>query len=170
MAIVKELRGFTPKVHESAYLAETAVLIGDVEIAEGASIWYGAVLRGDVGAIRIGKNSNVQDNAVIHATYNKSQTILGEEVTVGHNATIHGAIIHDKVLVGMGATILDNAEIESNVIIAAGALVLANTHLEANAIYAGVPAKKVKELPTDIHPSAIEQYASNYQFYTTWYK
>lgn len=170
MAIIKPLRGFTPKIDESAFIAETAVLIGDVEISERASIWYGAVLRGDVGAIRIGKNSNVQDNAVIHATYNKSQTILGEEVTVGHNATIHGAIVHDKVLVGMGATILDNAEIESNVIIAAGALVLANTHLEGNAIYAGVPAKKVKDLPTDIHPSSIEQYASNYQFYTTWYK
>ncbi|MCF0190647.1 MAG: gamma carbonic anhydrase family protein [Marinilabiliaceae bacterium] len=169
MAIIKRLRGFEPKVNAHAFVAETAVLIGDVEIGEDSSIWYGAVLRGDVGAIRVGKRSNIQDNAVVHATFNKSQAILGDEVTVGHNATIHGAIIHDKVLVGMGATILDNAEIESNTIIAAGALILANTHTEPNSIYAGVPAKKVKELPTDLHPSVIEQYAINYQTYTTWY-
>lgn len=170
MAIIKELLGHKPKIAHDVFLAETATLIGDIEIGESSSVWYGAVLRGDVGSITIGSRSNVQDGAVIHATYNKSVVKIGNNVSIGHNATIHGATICDNVLIGMGATVLDGAVIESNVIVAANALILSGMQTEPNCIYAGVPAKKVKELSPQEAAERIARYADGYIKYCTWYK
>lgn len=173
MAIIKSVRGKTPKVGEGTFLAETAVLLGDVTTGRDCSIWYGAVLRGDVNKIVVGDRTNIQDGAVLHTLYdgspNPSQTIVGSDVSIGHNAIIHGAVIEDKCLVGMGATILDNAHIPSGCIIAANALVLSNARLEPNCVYAGVPAKKVKEITPDQRRDIIERTAADYMLYASWY-
>ncbi len=162
-----------PEVGEGTFLAETAVLIGDVKVGGDCSIWYGAVLRGDVNSIRIGDRTNIQDGAVIHTMYDgaphPSQTSIGSDVSVGHNAIIHGAVIEDKCLIGMGATILDNAHIPSGCIVAANSLVLSNARLEPNSVYAGVPAKKVKEITPDQRRDIIERTAHDYQLYASWY-
>ena len=144
MAIIRELRGFTPKIGKNCFIAENAVIIGDVTIGDDCSIWYGVVLRGDVNTIRIGNRVNIQDNASVHTLYQRSVTIIGDDVSVGHNAVVHGAKVGNNVLVGMGAILMDNAEIADGSIIAAGAVVLSNEKLEPG-VYAGVPAKKVKE-------------------------
>lgn len=173
MAIIKKVRGFTPDVGEGTFLAETAVLIGDVTIGRDCSIWYGAVLRGDVNKITIGDRTNIQDGAVIHTLYegspNPSQTHIGSDVSVGHNAIIHGATIEDGCLIGMGATVLDNAVVASGCIIAANALVLSNARLEPNSVYAGVPAKKVKEITPDQKRDIIERTCRDYMMYASWY-
>lgn len=173
MAIIKEVRGFTPKVGKGTFLAETAVLLGDVTIGEDCSIWYGAVLRGDVNKITVGDRTNIQDGAVLHTLYegspNPSQTHIGSDVSVGHNAIIHGATIGDGCLIGMGATILDNAVVPSGCIIAANALVLSNAKLEPNSVYAGVPAKKVKEVTPDQRRDIIERTCRDYMLYASWY-
>ncbi len=174
MAIIRKVRGFEPKVGEGTFLAETAVLIGDVTIGEGSSVWYGAVLRGDVNKITIGDRTNIQDGAVIHTLYDKSpkpsQTHIGNDVSVGHNAIIHGAIIEDSCLIGMGATILDNAVVASGCIIAANALVLSNQKLEPNSVYAGVPAKKVKEITPEQREQIVKRTARDYMLYASWYE
>ncbi|MFR9649391.1 MAG: gamma carbonic anhydrase family protein [Rikenellaceae bacterium] len=174
MAIIKSLRGYTPQVAEGCFLAETAVLIGDVTIGKNSSIWYGTVLRGDVNKITIGEGSNIQDGTVIHTLYegaaNPSQTHIGDRVSVGHNATIHGAIIEDDCLIGMGATILDNAVVASGCIVAANSLVLSNSKLEPNSIYAGVPAKKVKEVAPEQRDEIIRRIAKDYTLYASWYE
>ncbi len=173
MAIIKEVRGKEPRVGEGTWLAETAVLVGDVTIGSDCSIWYGAVLRGDVNTITVGDRTNIQDGAVIHTLYdgspNPSQTHIGSDVSIGHNAIIHGARIDDGVLVGMGATVLDNAHVASGCIIAANALVLSGAELEPNSVYAGVPAKKVKEITPEQRTSIIERTARDYQMYAGWY-
>ncbi len=173
MAIIKSVRGHEPQVGEGTFLAETAVLIGDVTIGKGSSIWFGAVLRGDVNKITIGDRTNIQDGAVIHTLYDgskhPSQTHIGNDVSVGHNATIHGAIIEDNCLIGMGSTILDNAHVPSGCIIAANALVLSNQQLEPNSVYAGVPAKKVKEVTPEQREEIIRRTARDYQHYASWY-
>ena len=170
MALIRELRGHSPQVADDVFVAETATLIGDVSVGAGSSIWYGAVLRGDVGAIRLGLCCNVQDGAVLHATFNKTTVEIGDNVSIGHNATVHGATLRDNVLVGMGATVLDGAVIESNVIVAANALVLAGTRTEPNCIYAGVPARMVKRLAPDEAAERVGYYASGYVEYAKWYK
>lgn len=174
MAIIKTVRGKTPKVGENTFLAENATLLGDVTIGRDCSIWYGAVLRGDVNKIVIGDRTNIQDGAVLHTIYDKaknpSQTIIGNDVSVGHNATVHGGIIGDSCLIGMGATILDNAVVPSGCIIAANALVLSNAKLEPNSVYAGVPAKKVKEVTPEQRKEIIERTAHDYMLYASWYK
>ncbi len=174
MAIIRSVRGHEPQVGEGTFLAETAVLIGDVTIGRDSSIWYGAVLRGDVNKITIGDRTNIQDGAVIHTLYDKSpkpsQTHIGSDVSVGHNATIHGAIIEDNCLIGMGATVLDNAVVASGCIIAANALVLSNQKLEPNSVYAGVPAKKVKEITPEQREQIVRRTARDYQLYASWYK
>lgn len=166
--IVKELNGKAPVIGKGTFVAESAALLGDVTIGENCSIWYGAVLRGDVGAIRIGDGSNIQDGVVLHATTNVSEVIIGRNVSVGHNAVVHGAIIGDDVLVGMGAVVMDNARVPSGTVIAAGAVVLANSVLEPG-IYAGVPAKKVKDgserITESVHRNAVE-----YVTYKGWYE
>ena len=150
MAIIKELKDKTPKVGKDCFLAETATLIGDVELGDNCSIWYNAVIRGDVHYIKIGNNTNVQDNATIHATYQKSPTNIGNNVTIAHGAIVHGCTIKDNVMIGMNAVVLDNAIIESNSIIAAGSVVTKNTRVESGSVYAGVPARKVKDISPEL--------------------
>lgn len=169
MGLIRSVRGFTPKFGKNCFLAETAVVIGDVVMQDDCSVWYGAVVRGDVNAIRIGNKVNIQDGAVLHTLYEKSQIHIGNNVTVGHNVTLHGCIIESNVLVGIGAVILDNAHIKSNTIIAAGSLVLSNQVTEPNSMYAGVPAKKVKDITQGQMAEIIEKTAKNYIMYAGWY-
>lgn len=166
--ITKEINGKNPSVGNGTFVAENAVLLGDVTIGDNCSIWYGAVLRGDVGAIRIGNNSNIQDGAVLHGTLGVSETVLGEYVSVGHNAVVHGARIGNDVLVGMGAVVMDNAVVPDGTIIAAGAVVLSGSVLEPG-IYAGVPAKKVKDGSERVTGMAHGN-AAGYLDYKDWYK
>ena len=168
MAIIRELRGFTPKIGKKCFIAENAVIIGDVTIGDDCSIWYGVVLRGDVNTIRIGNRVNIQDNASVHTLYQRSVTIIGDDVSVGHNAVVHGAKVGNNVLVGMGAILMDNAEIADGSIIAAGAVVLSNEKLEPG-VYAGVPAKKVKE-GSEAITAAAHKNAQGYIMYKEWYK
>ncbi|MBE6339994.1 MAG: gamma carbonic anhydrase family protein [Bacteroidales bacterium] len=164
------IEGKTPQIGDDTYVAPTAAIVGEVITGNGCSIWFSAVLRGDVAPITLGNNVNVQDGAVLHGTYGKAPVVIGNDVTIGHNATVHGCTIGDNVLIGMGSTILDGAIITSNTIIAAGALVLANTVTEPNSIYAGVPAKKVKDLDPDVAHERIAHYATNYAMYKKWYE
>ncbi|MBP3356779.1 MAG: gamma carbonic anhydrase family protein [Rikenellaceae bacterium] len=174
MAIIKKVRGHEPRVGEGTFLAETATLIGDVTVGRDCSIWFGAVLRGDVNTITVGDRTNIQDGAVIHTLYDgskhPSQTHIGSDVSVGHNAIIHGATIGDQCLIGMGATILDNAVVPSGCIIAANALVLSNARLEPDSVYAGVPAKKVKTVTPEQRKEIIERTAHDYRLYASWYE
>jgi carbonic anhydrase/acetyltransferase-like protein (isoleucine patch superfamily) len=170
MAIIKPVLGKHPKIGEDCFLAENAVLVGDVTMGDRCSIWFGAVLRGDVNSITIGDQVNIQDNATIHCTYQKHPTTIGNYVSIGHNAIVHGCTLHDRVLVGMGAIVMDGVVIESNTIIAAGAVVLEGTHCESGSIYAGVPAKKVKSITPELVSGEIERIANNYTMYSSWFK
>ena len=168
MAIIRPLRGFTPKIGKNCFIAENAVIIGDVTIGDDCSIWYGVVLRGDVNTITIGNRVNIQDNASVHTLYQRSVTVIGDDVSVGHNAVVHGAKVGNNVLVGMGAILMDNAEIADGSIIAAGAVVLSNEKLEPG-VYAGVPAKKVKD-GSEAVTAAAHKNAQGYMMYKDWYK
>ena len=168
MAIIRPLRGFTPKIGKNCFIAENAVIIGDVTIGDDCSIWYGVVLRGDVNTIKIGNRVNIQDNASVHTLYQRSVTVIGDDVSVGHNAVVHGAKVGNDVLVGMGAVLMDNAEIADGSIIAAGAVVLSNEKLEPG-VYAGVPAKKVKD-GSEAVTAAAHKNAQGYMMYKDWYK
>lgn len=168
--IIKELNGYTPKFGKNCFLAENAVVAGDVEMGDECSIWYNAVIRGDVHCIRMGNKVNIQDGAVVHCTYQKSPTNIGNNVSVGHNAIVHGCTIHDNVLVGMGAIVMDDCVVESNSIIAAGAVVTQGTRVETGTIYAGVPARKVKDIRGEQAASEIEKIANCYVKYAGWYK
>ena len=170
MALIKELFNTTPKYGNNCFLAETATIIGKVTMGDDCSIWYGAVLRGDVHYIQIGNNVNIQDNATIHATYEKSPTNIGNNVSIAHNAVVHGCTIHDKVLIGIGAIILDDAVIESNAIIAAGSVVTKGTIVESGSVYAGAPAKKIKSLSPELLEGEINRIANSYAKYADWYK
>lgn len=170
MALVKTLRGKTPEFGENCFLAETATVIGDVIMGSDCSIWFGAVLRGDVHSIRFGNNCNVQDNAVIHATFQKSPTNVGSNVTIAHGAIVHGCTIHDNVMVGMNAVVLDDAVIESNSIIAAGSVVSKGTRVESGSVYAGIPAKKIKDISPELLEGEIKRIAKSYGMYSGWYK
>ena len=170
MAIIKSLRGKTPVFGQDCWLAETAVIIGDTSLGDGCSIWYGAVLRGDVNFIKIGDNVNIQDNAVIHATYLKSPTTIGNNVTIAHGAVVHGCTIHNNVLIGINSVILDDAIIHSDSIVAAGAVVTKGTVIESGAVYAGSPAKKIKDISPQLLEGEINRIANNYHMYSGWYK
>lgn len=170
MALIKTLRGFTPKFGKDCFFAENATIIGDVEMGDGCSIWYNAVLRGDVNSIRIGNHVNIQDGAILHTLYQKSVVEIGDYVTVGHNVVIHGAKIDNYALIGIGATVLDYAEIGEGAIIAAGALVLANTIVPPNTLWAGVPAKYVKDVEPQQSNEMNKRIAHNYSTYAGWYK
>lgn len=170
MALIKSVRGYTPAIGKNVFLADNATIVGDVIIGDDCSIWFNAVLRGDVNSIRIGNKVNIQDGAVLHTLYQKSVIEIGNNVSVGHNVTIHGAKIEDNVLVGMGSTILDHAVIGHNSIIAANALVLSGTIVEPNSVYAGVPAKKVKDIEPEQTSEMINKIANNYLMYAGWYK
>ena len=170
MAHIISVRGFTPEIGEDVFLAENSTIIGDTVIGDGCSIWFNAVIRGDVNSIRIGKNVNIQDGSVLHTLYEKSNIEIGDNVSVGHNATIHGAKICSNVLVGMGATILDGAVIGENSIIAANALITSNTIVEPGSLYAGVPAKKIKEVSPEQTKEMIQRISNNYRMYASWYQ
>lgn len=168
MAIIKSIRGFTPKMGENCFLAENAVVVGDVIMGNNCTVWFNAVLRGDVNSIAIGNNTNIQDGAVIHCTYQKTKTIIGNNVSIGHTAVVHGCTVEDNVLIGMGAIIMDEAIIGTGSVIAAGAVVLAGTKVEPGTIYAGMPAKKVKDIGDEM-TQVIARTAKNYPMYAEWF-
>lgn len=168
MALIKEINGKAPQYPDNCFIAENATLLGDIVMGDNCSVWYNAVVRGDVHFIKMGNKVNVQDGAVIHCTYLKHPTIIGNNVSIGHNAIVHGCTIHDNVLVGMGAIIMDNCTVHSNVIIAAGAVVTQNMVLDANGIYAGIPAKRVKELNASDFAGEIDRISNNYVMYASW--
>jgi carbonic anhydrase/acetyltransferase-like protein (isoleucine patch superfamily) len=170
MAFIKSVRGFTPVIGENCYLAETATIIGDVTIGDDCSIWFNTVLRGDVHYIKIGNNVNIQDGAIIHATFEKSPTNIGNSVSIAHGAIIHGCTILDNVLVGMGAIVMDDATIESNSIIAAGSVVTQGTIVKSGSVFAGSPAKLLKEISLELFEGQIQRIADNYMMYAGWYK
>lgn len=168
--LIKELNGHTPKFGKDCFLAETSVVVGDVVMGDQCSIWFNAVIRGDVHFIRMGNKVNVQDGAVVHCTYQRSPTTIGNNVSIGHNAIVHGCTIHDNVLVGMGAVVMDDCVVESNSIIAAGAVVTEGTRVPAGTVYAGVPAKKLKDIGQELISGEIERIANNYIKYAGWYR
>ncbi len=170
MALIKSVNGKTPKHGENCYFAENATVVGDVTMGDDCSVWFNAVIRGDVNSIKMGNKVNIQDGAVIHCTYQKAATTLGNNVSVGHNAMVHGCTIHDNVLVGMGAIVMDGCVVEENCLIAAGAVVLENTHIKSGSVYAGVPAKKVKELTPELFEGEVKRIANNYLMYSSWFK
>jgi carbonic anhydrase/acetyltransferase-like protein (isoleucine patch superfamily) len=170
MALILPVQGKSPQFGDNVFLAENAVVVGDVVTGADCSFWFHSVVRGDVNAIRMGNKVNVQDGAIIHCTYLKAPTTIGNNVSIGHRAIVHGCTLHDDVLVGMGAIVMDHAVVESNVLIAAGAVVLENSVLEAGHIYAGVPAKKVKALSAEAFKDSIERIANNYVMYAGWFR
>ncbi|GHV65189.1 gamma carbonic anhydrase family protein [Bacteroidia bacterium] len=169
MAIIKELNGYMPKFGENCFLADNAVVVGEVEMGDDCSIWFGAVLRGDVHYIKIGSKVNIQDNATVHGTYKKSPTTIGNNVSIAHNAVVHGCTIHDNVLIGMGAVVLDDAVIESNAIVAAGSVVTKGTVVESGWVYAGIPAKKMKQVGEELLNNEIIRIVESYSMYASWY-
>lgn len=170
MAIVKEVNGKRPTMGKDCFIAENATLLGDIQMGDECSIWYGAVVRGDVHYVKMGDKVNVQDNATLHCTYQKHPLNIGNNVSIGHNAIAHGCTIHDNVLIGMGAIVMDACVVESNSIVAAGAVVLEGTHIESGSIYAGVPAKKVKDITPELISGEIDRIANNYVMYSGWLK
>ena len=170
MALIKSFRGIEPQFGDDVYLAENATVVGDVIMGDRCSVWFNAVIRGDVNSIRMGNQVNVQDGAVIHCTYEKTKTILGNNVSIGHNALVHGCTVEDNVLIGMGSIVMDNCYIESNCIIAAGAVLLEGTRVESWSVYAGIPAKKVKTLSPELFDGEVLRIANNYVMYSGWFK
>jgi len=170
MALVKPVRGKKPVFGNNCYLAENATVVGEVVMGDDCSVWFNAVVRGDVNFIKIGNKVNIQDGAVIHCTYQKTGTTIGNNVSIGHNAIVHGCDVHDNVLIGMGAIVMDNAIINSNTIIAAGSVVLEGTIVEEGSVYAGVPAKKVKNIDPKLLEGEVHRIANNYLMYSGWFK
>lgn len=170
MALIIPLRDKTPKIGENCFLAENATIVGNVTMGNNCSVWFSAVIRGDVHYIKMGNNVNVQDCAVIHATYQKSPTNIGNNVSIAHGAIVHGCTIHDNVLIGMNAVVMDDAVIESNSIIAAGSVVTKGTIIESGTVYAGSPAKKIKDIGPELLKGEIERIANNYSMYASWYE
>ena len=170
MTLIVPCRGKEPQFGEDCFLAPNATIIGDVVTGNECSIWFNAVVRGDVNSIRMGNKVNIQDGAVIHATYEKTKVELGNNVSIGHNALVHGCTVEDNVLIGMGAIVMDNCYIEANCIIAAGAVLLEGTRVESGSIYAGIPAKKVKTLSKELFEGEVQRIANNYVMYSSWFK
>lgn len=169
MALIKSVNGVRPRFGKNCFLADNATITGDVVTGDDCSIWFQAVVRGDVHSIRIGNNVNIQDGAVVHCTYKRASVTIGNNVSIAHRAIIHGCHIHDNVLVGMGAIIMDHAVIHSNSIIAAGALIKENTIVESGSVWAGVPAKKVKEIDQRLLEGEVNRISNNYNMYASWY-
>lgn len=170
MAHILPCKDKTPQMGKNCYIAPNATIVGDVIMGDDCSIWFNAVVRGDVNSIKMGNKVNIQDGAVLHCTYQKTKVNIGDNVSIGHNALVHGCTIEDNVLIGMGAIVMDNCYIEKNALIAAGAVVLENTRVEAGSIYAGVPAKKVKQLDEATFKDQNERIANNYVKYASWFK
>lgn len=170
MALIKSVRGFTPEIGERVFLADNATIVGDVKMGDDCSIWFNAVLRGDVNSIRIGNNVNIQDGSVLHTLYQKSTIEIGNDVSVGHNVTIHGAKIHDGALVGMGAVVMDDAVVGEGSIVAAGSVVLSRTQIPAGELWGGCPAKFIKKVDPEQSKELNQKIARNYSMYASWYK
>ncbi len=170
MSNLISVRGFTPQLGKNCFVAPNSTIIGEVISGDDCSFWFNAVVRGDVNSIKMGNKVNVQDGAVIHGTFEKSATNIGDNVSIGHNALVHGCTIHNNVLIGMGAIVMDNAHIHSNCLVAAGSVVLANTVIESGSLYAGIPAKKVKDLSPELFEGEVMRIADNYLEYSAWYK
>lgn len=170
MALVRELLGKIPEIGEGTFLAETATVIGDVVMGENCSIWYNAVIRGDVHSIRMGDKVNVQDNAMLHCTYEKFPLTIGNNVSIGHNAIVHGCTLQDNVLIGMGAIVMDDCLVESNSIVGAGSVVTQGTHIKSGEVWGGVPAKKIKDISSELLEGEVNRIANNYVKYSSWYK
>lgn len=163
------IHNVSPRWGNNCFIAPNATLIGDVVLGDECSVWFNTVVRGDVHQIRIGNRVNIQDHAIIHCSYQKAAVYIGNGVSIGHRAIVHGCTLHDHVLIGMGAIVMDNALVESGSIVAAGAVVLENTHIEANCIYAGIPARKVKQIDAEQTAAHIKRLADNYMLYASWY-
>ncbi|HHS95685.1 MAG TPA: gamma carbonic anhydrase family protein [Phaeodactylibacter sp.] len=170
MPIIKTIRQHSPTWGKNCYIAENATIVGEVTMGDHCSVWFQAVIRGDVNSITIGNKVNIQDAAIIHCTYQKAKTTIGDNVSIGHRAIVHGCTIGNNVLVGMGAIVMDHAIVEDNVLIAAGAVALENSHLKTGGIYAGVPAKRVKELSPELFKDQIQRIADNYLMYASWFE
>lgn len=170
MAYILTINSITPAIGSGCFIAPNATIVGDVSMGDDCSIWFNAVLRGDVNYIKLGNKVNIQDNAVVHCTYQKNATVIGNNVSIGHNAVVHGCTVHDNVLIGMGAIVMDRCVVHSNAIIAAGAVVLEGTVVEEGSIYAGVPAKKVKAVSEEKINGEINRIANNYILYASWFK
>ena len=170
MTLVLSCRGFTPVVGADCWLAPNATIVGDVHLGTGCSVWFNAVIRGDVNSIRIGDHVNIQDGAVLHCTYEKTKVDIGNNVSIGHNALVHGCKIENNVLIGMGAIVMDNCHVKSGSIVAAGAVLLEGTVVEEGEIYAGVPAKKVKNISKELFEGEVQRIAKNYSLYASWFK
>ncbi|TVZ07725.1 carbonic anhydrase/acetyltransferase-like protein (isoleucine patch superfamily) [Cellulophaga sp. RHA_52] len=168
--ICKEVNGKSPQIGEDCFIAENATIVGDVVMGKQCSVWYNAVLRGDVHFIKMGDKVNVQDGAVVHCTYKKSPTTIGNNVSIGHNAIVHGCTIKDNVLIGMGSIVMDDCVVESNSIIAAGAVVTKGTHIPSGTVFAGMPAKKVKDISIELSEGEVNRIANNYVTYSSWFK
>ena len=170
MALILPVNGISPQLGENCFVAPNATIIGDVVMGNDCSVWFNTVIRGDVNSIRIGNKVNMQDGAVLHCTYQKTKVNIGNNVSIGHNAIVHGCTVHDNVLIGMGAIVMDNCEIGSNTIIAAGAVVTEGTKVPSGCIFAGVPAKKVKDISEELIHGEIDRIANNYLMYSSWFK
>lgn len=168
MALILPVRGIKPQFGKNCYLADNATVVGEVKMGDNCSVWFNAVVRGDVNSITIGDNTNIQDGAIIHCTYKKARVVIGNNVSIAHNAVVHGCTIEDNVLIGMNAVVMDDAIVQSGAIVAAGAVVLANTIVEAGNIYAGAPAKKIKPVGNELQ-SVFERTAQNYIKYARWF-
>ena len=169
MALTRSVKGIKPVFGKNCFLADNATITGDVILGDDCSVWFNAVLRGDVHTIRIGNNVNIQDGAIIHCTYQKAPVTIGNNVSIAHRAIIHGCTIHDNVLVGMGAIIMDGAVIHSNSIIAAGALIKEGTVVESGSVWAGVPAVKIKDIDKALLEGQVNRISKNYNMYASWY-
>jgi carbonic anhydrase/acetyltransferase-like protein (isoleucine patch superfamily) len=170
MPVILPVKGISPTIPASCFIAPNATIVGDVEMGEKCSVWFNAVIRGDVNSIRMGHKVNIQDGACLHCTYEKTKVEIGNHVSIGHHALVHGCRIEDNVLIGMGAIVMDNVVVGTNTIIAAGAVVLENTICESGSIYAGIPAKKVKDISQELIHNEIDRIANNYVMYSSWFK
>lgn len=170
MALIKEVLAHTPQIGNDTYLAETATIIGDVIMGEQCSIWFNAVIRGDVNSIRMGNKVNVQDNVMLHCTYEKFPLTIGNNVSIGHNAIVHGCTVKDNVLIGMGSIVMDDCLIEENSIVGSGSVVTQGTHIKSGEVWAGIPAKKIKDISEELLKGEVNRIADNYVKYSGWYK
>lgn len=169
MALIKSVNGISPRMGNDCFLADNATITGDVVMGDNCSVWFNAVIRGDVHTIRIGNNVNIQDGAIVHCTYQKAPVNIGNNVSIAHNAIIHGCTIHDNVLIGMGAIIMDGAVINSNSIVGAGALITEGTVVESGSVWAGLPAKKIKDIDQSLLEGQVNRISRNYNMYASWY-
>jgi carbonic anhydrase/acetyltransferase-like protein (isoleucine patch superfamily) len=170
MPVILPVKGISPQIPDDCFVAPNATIVGDVTMGSECSVWFNAVVRGDVNKIRMGNKVNIQDGACIHCTYQKTETVIGNNVSIGHNAIVHGCTVEDNVLIGMGSIVMDRARIGKNSIIAAGAVVLEDTEVPPGSIFAGVPAKKVKDISQELLQGEIDRIANNYVIYSSWFK